>query len=226
MRRRQRRKISPAARIFSLSLGLLLLILAGLLLYYDVRLAPVAQSVAGHQAKVAAIRRINNAMLAVMDEEGAGYGDIVKISRGADGKVQSLQSDMVLVNRLKLKAADRIMEEVSQPGGQSVRIPLGNLFGIQLLAGRGPDIEIKAIPVGYVQTRLHNQFTSAGINQTNHRIMLEAGLQVLVVLPGYTREVTVMTDYCVAETVIVGETPDTFAGIHLDSAPAWLKIDA
>ena len=219
-----RKGVRPPVRIFSLIMGILLLLLTGLLLFFDLKLKPVARSVAAHQAKVAAIRHINGAMLNLMEEEGERYSDIVRVSRGEDGRIQSLQSDMVLVNRLKLKAADRIMTEVSELNNQSILIPLGNLVGIQMLAGRGPDIEIRSIPVGYVQTRLHNQFTSAGINQTLHRIMLEAGVQVLVVLPGYTAEVTVLTDYCVAETVIVGEIPGTFAEFNMDSAPSWLKV--
>ena len=58
--------------------------------------------------------------------------------------------------------------------------------------------------------RFENEFTSAGINQTNHRIVLHIDVSVAILLPGFTTATKVSTAVTVAETVIVGGVPDTY----------------
>jgi sporulation protein YunB len=225
---RRRTPLRPRAsggRRLALTLGFLLLGLATLFTMVDYRLRPVVESIAAHQAKVAAVRGINTAMAAVMAEEGVSYGDIVAVNKDETGKITSIEANMMLVNHLKLAATDRILEEIQKEDNQLVRIPLGNLTGLQFFSDRGPDVEIRVIPLGYVQTSIHNQFTSAGINQTLHRIMLETGIQVLIQLPGRTIRAETTTAYCIAETVIVGEVPEAYAGIRLDETPVFSRIE-
>ena len=62
---------------------------------------------------------------------------------------------------------------------------------------------------GTVSAEFDSQFSSAGLNQTIHRIWLRIEVPLRVVLPGGQIETMVSSDYCVAETVIVGQVPDT-----------------
>ena len=55
-----------------------------------------------------------------------------------------------------------------------------------------------------------NVFTSAGINQTLHQVMLEVSVQVKLHLPGGTTETLVEAQVCAAETVIVGQVPGAY----------------
>jgi hypothetical protein len=74
-------------------------------------------------------------------------------------------------------------------------------------------VTVRIMPLGSVQTRLYQQFTEAGINQTLHRIMLEVDFQVATVFPGYVVATDTTSSYPVAETVIVGKVPDAYLQI-------------
>ena len=92
---------------------------------------------------------------------------------------------------------------------QQIAIALGTLSGVQLLSGRGPDVHLRVEPAGYLTSEVENRFESAGINQTRHQIMLLLDMRVMAIIPGYTTSTEIHTEYCLAETVIVGTVPDT-----------------
>ena len=53
-------------------------------------------------------------------------------------------------------------------------------------------------------------FSHAGINQTLHKLTMEVSVDVAVLVLGETSSFTVNSEVVVAETVIVGEVPNTF----------------
>ena len=61
--------------------------------------------------------------------------------------------------------------------------------------------------------QLRNQFASAGVNQTHHQVMLDIQTHVLFITPDSYEPTEVNTSICIAETVIVGEVPQAYAGI-------------
>ena len=69
------------------------------------------------------------------------------------------------------------------------------------------------MPAGYVRSSLSHRFDAAGINQTRHQIMLRLDASIIAVLPGYTTSTEVSTDFLLAETVIVGTSPDSFTQV-------------
>ena len=93
---------------------------------------------------------------------------------------------------------------------QVIEIPLGNLFGSKLFSGTGPYIPVKIMSVTSVNSSLENEFLSVGINQTMHKIYIDAIIDLSVMVPGYESVVSVSTTVLIAETVIVGKVPDTY----------------
>ena len=89
-------------------------------------------------------------------------------------------------------------------------MPLGSLFDLEPLWAKGPALRARAMTVGTVRTEFESQFTSAGVNQTLHRIWMEVSVPMKLLLPGGEVETTLHTRLCVAETVIVGKVPDTY----------------
>ena len=51
------------------------------------------------------------------------------------------------------------------------------------------------------------------MKQTLHRVCLDIHATVRLFLPGEVLPVSVSSSVCVAETVIVGETPDTYLNL-------------
>ncbi|MCL2564179.1 MAG: sporulation protein YunB, partial [Oscillospiraceae bacterium] len=77
-------------------------------------------------------------------------------------------------------------------------------------SGRGPGIRFRVVTLGNPSATFTNEFSTAGINQTKHQIMLELTVQVNILVPGRTTRETITTQMLVAETVIVGDVPNVF----------------
>lgn len=190
-----------------------LLMSFAMILYIDAKIRPIVKSVASYQARLLVVRYINNSILEVIEEEKITSSDIVKITVGDNGVVSSLQTDMVAINKLKADITTAVSEDLAALQSQTINIPLGNLLGVQFFSGRGPRIAFDVIPASFVQTRFSNEFTSAGINQTIHRLNIEITTSVMAIIPGYTSTTEVTADFCIAETVIVGVVPEAFTKV-------------
>ena len=62
-----------------------------------------------------------------------------------------------------------------------------------------------------------NVFTSAGINQTLHQVMLHIRVECTLLIPGGTVDTAVETRVCAAETLLVGQVPDAY--LELPGSP-------
>ena len=61
---------------------------------------------------------------------------------------------------------------------------------------------------GATVSEFENVFVSAGVNQTQHSVMLHLKTSVVSVLSGRRVTFDVNTSFCVAQTVIVGSVPE------------------
>ena len=191
----------------------IVLVLAGILcsvLLLDLRLRPYIQSISSYQARIYGTRVINDAIYGELAKDNVRYDNLITLTQNAQGEITSLQTDMVALGRLRGRVTDAVLQEIDEMGKQNLYLSLGTLSGVQLLSGRGPDLNLKVVPSGYMTSEIENRFDSAGINQTRHQIMLKIDMRVLAIIPGYTVSTDVHTEYCLAETVIVGTVPDTF----------------
>ena len=91
-----------------------------------------------------------------------------------------------------------------------IQIPLGSLVDLDLLWGLGPTMKVHAMTVGTVEGAFQSQFSSAGVNQTLHKIDLELAVPLTLMLPGGAVEAVCETQIPIAETVIVGQVPQIF----------------
>lgn len=73
---------------------------------------------------------------------------------------------------------------------------------------------VRIIPAGTVSTDYKTEFLSSGINQTRHRIYIEIVSQMTVVAPFISESVEVRTNVNVAETVLIGNVPETFYNLE------------
>jgi hypothetical protein len=71
--------------------------------------------------------------------------------------------------------------------------------------------------VAFASTEFKNSFEATGINQTRHRIIIEANVTVGVLIPGEKTSANIKTDITVAETVIVGSVPDSYTYFESDT---------
>lgn len=138
------------------------------------------------------------------------YAQLVDFDKDDEGHVTALRSNMAAFNRLQASIADDILQRMAEVSSTDLAIPIGTLTGSPLLAGRGPCLRVRMQSVGTATARFDNQFSSAGINQTRHRIILDVDVHVSILLPGLTTYTKVSNEISVAETVIVGGVPETY----------------
>lgn len=145
-----------------------------------------------------------------VDSGRIDYEQLVDFDKDAEGHVTALRSNMAAFNRLQASIADDILQRMAEVSSTDLAIPIGTLTGSPLLAGRGPCLRVRMQSVGTATARFDNQFSSAGINQTRHRIILDVDVHVSILLPGLTTYTKVSNEISVAETVIVGGVPETY----------------
>jgi len=186
---------------------------------FETRLRPAVDAIAQTRATNLAVREINLAVVEQLAFENGGiaYSDIVQIDKSADGSVEAIRTNIQLVNLLQSQLMLLINDRIWQIDTQHISIPVGNLSSSQLLAGRGPNIPIRLVPVGDAVVEMQHSFTAAGINQTRHQILLDITASVQILMPTGNSVITVATQVPIAETIIVGSVPATY--MNLDGLP-------
>jgi len=84
------------------------------------------------------------------------------------------------------------------------------LFLPELLSGKGPNIPIQIISIRNSDASFHSNFIEAGINQTLQQLIMDVHVDVSVLVLAQTESFTVTSQVVVAETIIVGQVPETF----------------
>lgn len=200
---------------------LALLVMAALLLMTAasmMRARPLLESMAVTGASNTVTRIVFAAVDEAIERGEISYTDLISYEKDNEGRITALHSNMAAFNRLQAAILDKVVERIDQVSARELSIPLGSLTGSTLLSGRGPRIRVKMESMGSSTARFENQFTSAGINQTKHQIILHIDVFVTILLPGMTTAAKVSNVVTVAETVIVGTVPQTYTYFATDPA--------
>ena len=197
--------------------GATVLLVTGVVIAAVIHMEPILVSMA--TARVSNI--VNRVVVAAVNDAiqngEIDYSMLVDFEKDANGQVTALKSNMAAFNRLQSRIADDILLRLSEVSTTELSIPVGTLSGSSFLAGRGPVIKIRMQAVGSTTAAFRNTFTSAGINQTRHQILLDVNVNMSILLPGFRTSTKVTNEISVAETVIVGSVPQTYT--YFNTAP-------
>ena len=138
------------------------------------------------------------------------YDRIVFFEKDLEGRITALKTNMSEVNRLKTDILGIINDEILALDNSDIGIPLGSLFLPELFSGKGPAIPVRILSIRNSDANFTSSFTQAGINQTLHRLNMEVSIDVAVLVLGDTSSFTMTSEVVVAETVIVGDVPETY----------------
>lgn len=138
------------------------------------------------------------------------YDRIVFFEKDLDGRITALKTNMSEVNRLKTDILNIINDEILALDHSDIGIPLGSLFFPELLSGKGPAIPVRILSIRNSDANFVSHFSQAGINQTLHRLNMEVSIDVAVLVLGQTSSFTMTSEVVVAETIIVGDVPETY----------------
>ncbi len=177
-------------------------------------LFPMVRSAAEQKAKAEATFIINDAVSRMTNTNAFEYDDLVMLEKNEGGRIVALTTKAANMNKLKALVAVEIYNSLAVYSDDVIGIPLGNVFNNSFLLGKGPRIKVYMRPYSAVLCDYRNVFESCGINQTNHRVMLDVELTICVVMPFRSVKCNVNTCICVADTVIVGEVPQAFTNVQ------------
>ena len=160
-------------------------------------------------ARDTVVLAVNTIVQDIMTDPGFEPSGLVDLEKDRDGNVTAVSTNVAAVNTLATAVLDRAVRQTADRR-ISVGVPLGNLAGSTLLAGRGPKIPVELIMLSSSVAGFHSELTEAGINQTRHRILLELRVEVSLLMPWRTVDTEVDTEILVSETVIVGRVPESY----------------
>lgn len=198
--------IRKVVRILSISA---ITLSVGYLLFRYKFNAPVVE-LAQTQVMNATSDLINDAIDGQMEAGDIQYDRIVYFEKDLDGRITALKTNMSEINRLKTNTLNLINDEILALDQSDIGIPLGNLFLPEIFSGRGAAIPVQIISIRNSDAYFSSDFTQAGINQTLHKLNMCVLVDVSVLVLGHTSSFTVSSEIVVAETIIVGDVPDTF----------------
>ena len=202
----KRRRGIPALVLFMIMLATI-----GTILFWltEIHLKPTILTIAEARATFIATQAVNK----VINEKVSHTIDpqiLVHVKFDSNGKVVLIQPNTMEFNKLAADTTIKVQDALRSISEEKIYIPIGQVFGSQLLASYGPKITVTVLPIGTVQVTVVDKFEQAGINQTRHMIYLVATTQVRIVVPLVSKSVEVQTQVPVAEYVIVGEVPNTY----------------
>lgn len=176
---------------------------------YAVNASKLLVKAALSSMKAAAGEAANDAAYSVLFS-GYSYGDFVKITRDGEGNILSITTETLKMNTIARNAVAATKKNFSSISSEGVKIPLGVFTGVEALAGAGPKITVKTIPVCSVDCSFYSTLTSAGINQTKHSVYINIVSDITVVMFVRSESVTVTSEILIAESVIVGKIPSVY----------------
>ncbi len=168
------------------------------------------RSLAQTQVKNTTSDLINDAIDKQIESQNIQYDRIVYFEKDLNGRITALKTNMSEVNRLKTDILNIINDEILAMDTSDLGVPLGSLFLPEILSGRGPQIPIQILSIRNSDGSFSSNFSEAGINQTLHQLTMEVSVDVSVLVLGETNSFTVASHVVVAETIIVGQVPETF----------------
>ena len=180
------------------------------LIFFRAKYHATIRSLAETQVKNTTSDLINDAIDAQIDRGNIQYDRIVYFEKDLDGKITALKTNMSEVNRLKTSILNIINDEILAMDTSDLGIPLGSLIFPELLAGKGPMIPVRIMSISNSDASFESYFTQAGINQTLQKITMSVTVDVSILVLGRSASFTVTSEVVVAETIIVGQVPDTF----------------
>ncbi len=188
----------------------ILLIAMIALVFFRIKYHETIRSLAETQVKNTTSDLINDAIDAQIDKGNIQYDRIVYFEKDLNGKITALKTNMSEVNRLKTSILNIINDEILAMDTTDLGIPLGSLVLPEVMSGRGPQIPIQVMSISNSDAGFESYFTQAGINQTLQKLTMTIIVDVSILVLGRTESFTVSSEVVVAETIIVGQVPDTF----------------
>ncbi len=192
------------------TISLIVVVAVVLLILFRIQFHGTIRTLAETQIRNSTSDLINDAIDVQIETGNIQYDRIVYFEKDLEGRITALKTNMSEINRLKTDILNIINDEILAMDTSDLGIPLGSLILPEALSGRGPDIPVQIISIRNSDACFESHFSEAGINQTLHQLTMDVIVDVSILVLGNTESFTVASQVVVAETIIVGQVPNTF----------------
>lgn len=210
---RARKKRSKLYKRCRKILIIFFLLTAFVVWFFECQAIPFQEKYIKTQAKIISNDAICEAVNTVLDKYNYSYTDLTKITYDSSGDVKSIETDSAKINKLKADINKAVQEKIETVTDADVSVPLGAFTRLSLLNSYGPKLKFDFTFVGSFNSQIESTFESAGYNQTVHHISLTVDASIITLSPEYSEGIEFTTNFEIAQTVIAGELPNTFANI-------------
>ena len=184
-------------------------LLVAAVLFFKLRYQPMVRTLVAVRVDNEASGRITEAINEQIDAGAIRYDSIIPLHTDKDGHVSALQTNMAEINRLKREIQRSVSDGLQELSVDRLSVPLGNVLLPSLLSGVGGYVPVRLVELRTTGVDFDSRFTQAGINQTLHQIGLTVSMHVIVLTPAGKMDVPVEVEMVVAQTVLMGEVPQT-----------------
>jgi len=177
--------------------------------YIETRIKPTLMSICDVRAKVIATQMINDTIRQEI-QKGDLEEQILLPTYDNEGKINMIRIDALTMNTISSNIAKIVQEKIVNLEDQYFEIPLGSAIDSQIFANIGPNLKYKILHQGSVLVDFKTEFAESGINQTRYKIYITVTVDMRIISPVTTSNITINNNVLIAEIVIVGEVPDSY----------------
>lgn len=211
LRNRGKKRLSHRKLLSPLITLLVTLIVAGsTTCFLEDRIGVLVANLAQVQAENQVRLLVEETIAELLCECDIQYSSFITIDRDETGKINALIGNMAQMNSFRSQLTQRLWRNLNENRACVVNIPLGNLFQSELTWGKGPIFSVEITAISNVSAVYQSKFIESGVNQTLHQIDLQVAVPIALMIPGKPVELLADVQLPVAETVIVGQVPDTY----------------
>ena len=192
---------------------ILLAFIISLVLIAFVRSRKLILLTAKSEAETIMLRAADSATVEVLNSEDFSYDKLAVVSKNQEGTILGIEINSSRADILKSKLAQKITEILNEKSRFTVSIPFGNFFNNEYLTGFGPDLNFKIQMANTASLNFKSAFEESGMNNTLHQIIITVDIPANIIITGGSDTFSVKTNVLAAQTVIVGQTPDSFTNV-------------
>lgn len=185
-------------------------ILLGLLIHMDRAIRPNLCAVCQSETKRYASALLAYTISDVLKNNNIQNNDFTQIFYDSNGSVTAVETNAVQVNALQATLLSAVQTRLDNCRDAMLNFSLGTATDVQILAEHGPHISVHLMPIGNASVILVSSVESVGINQASHTIYAEVTAEIQAAIPFSKTIVEVSFQYLIAETMILGNVPNTY----------------
>lgn len=202
------RKKKLPSKLFILIIVTILIIFNLGIYFFNKIVFPSVLKISETMIKSKTIEKISEISIELFNDE-FNYDEMIIINRDNEGNINLIQANTMKLNYLASKLSVECNKTLQSMGEVGMKVPLGWISKNSAFYRLGPKINVKIEPIGNMNVTYESKFESAGINQTRHTIYLKVESKIRIAVPFQNKEIDVLCEIPVSETIIVGKIPST-----------------